>query len=247
MVRRRRSWIEIQAEQLASDLVVRIVRDIRETRKTKRWTQDTLARKAGLTRPVFGRIERAEVDPGIRQLGQIALALGRPLHVSLGRDPAALPADAGHLAIQEVVIASGRRNGYEARFELGTRPANPWRSIDVLLSSRARRTVIVAECWNVIGDLGAATRSSTRKRQEAADLVLAGWGPPVSAHLVWVVRATPRNRVLVATYPEIFSTRFRGSSRGWADALNGGGDPPAEDGLVWVDPGARRIFAWRRR
>jgi transcriptional regulator with XRE-family HTH domain len=247
MARRKRPAIQIEAAQLATDAVVRMAREIRETRETRGWTQATLARKAGLTRPVFGRIERAEVDPGIRQLEQIALALGRPMTLSLSRDPAALPADAGHLEVQELVLAAGRRLGYEARFELATRPSNPWRSVDVLLSSRARRTVIVVECWNVMGDLGAATRSSSRKRVEAADLALAAWGPAVSAHLVWVVRNVPRNRLLVATYPEVFAARFPGSSRAWIEALVGGGRPPSEDGLVWVDTRTKRFFAWRRR
>jgi transcriptional regulator with XRE-family HTH domain len=247
MARTKRPAIEIEATQLANDVAVRIALEFRETRETRRWTQAALARKAGLTRPVYGRIERAEVDPGIRQLEQIALALGRPLTVSLSRDPAALPADSGHLEIQELVIANGRRQGYEARFELGVRPSNPWRSVDVLLSSEARRVMIVVACWNVIGDLGAATRSSSRKRVEAADLGVAAWGPPVSAHLVWVVRATPRNRLLVATYPEIFSTRFPGSSRGWIEVLTGSQPPPSDDGLVWIDTRTKRFFAWRRR
>ena len=247
MATKKRRRVELEAERLAGDVMSRIAREFRETREARGWTQGQLGARAGLTRPVVGRMERAEIDPKLRQLEQVAVALGRPLHVSLSRDPAAPPTDAGHLEIQELTIALGRRIDYEARFELGTRPADPWRSVDVLLSSQARRTVIVVECWNVIGDVGAAARSSTRKRHEAANVALAAWGEPTSAHLVWAVRATPRNRRLVATYPHVFAARFPGSSRAWVEALTTGTSPPPSDGLIWADPRARRLFAWRRQ
>jgi hypothetical protein len=74
---------------------------------------------------------------------------------------------------------------------------------------------------------------------------MARWGRG-SAHLVWVVRATARNRSLVARYPEIFARAFRGSSRRWIGALESGSPPPEDSGLVWADPGATRLFAWRQ-
>jgi hypothetical protein len=64
---------------------------------------------------------------------------------------------------------------------------------------------------------------------------------------VWVVRATARNRALVARYPEVFAARFPGSSARWVAALTTGALPPSQPGLVWSDVGATRLFAWRRR
>jgi hypothetical protein len=61
-----------------------------------------------------------------------------------------------------------------------------------------------------------------------------------------VVRATARNRQLVARYPEVFASRFPGSSIGWVRALATGTEPPAEPGLVWCDANATRLYAWRR-
>ena len=104
------------------------------------------------------------------------------------------------------------------------------------------------ECWNTIGDVGAAARSSTRKVAEAAEVAIAlGSGRPLTVAGCWVVRASARNRALVARYPEVFAVRFPGSSVGWVHALTRGAAPPLEPGLVWSDAGATRLFAWRQR
>ena len=87
----------------------------------------------------------------------------------------------------------------------------------------ARRRLTVVECWNTIGDVGGAARTSTRKLAEAEDLATARWGErPHATGLVWVVRATARNRALVARYPEVFASRFPGSSARWVRALTAG-------------------------
>jgi hypothetical protein len=180
-------------------------------------------------------------------LQRIAVALDRPLLVSFGgRDPLEPPADAGHLAIQELVLRLGRAAGYERSFELSTRPAEPWRSVDVGLASEARHRLILNECWNTIGDVGAASRSSARKLAELEDAATARWGGGARVGLVWIVRATARNRALIGRYPEVFATRFPGSSRQWVEALSRGVEPPDKPGLVWCDVGATRLFEWRR-
>ncbi len=65
--------------------------------------------------------------------------------------------------------------------------------------------------------------------------------------MVWLVRATARNRALVARYPEVFAARFPGSSAGWVRALVAGAPTPTGTGLVWCDVASTRVFAWRRR
>lgn len=217
-------------------------------RERRGWTRIELAARAGLGRMVESRIERGIGNPDLDALQRIALALDRPLIVSFGgRDPSEAPADAGHLAIQELVLRLGRAAGYTGTFELPTRPAEPWRSADVGLASTLLRRLIHVECWNTIGDLGAAVRSSGRKLAELEDLAIARWGEDARTALVWVMRATARNRALVARYPEVFARRFPGSSRGWVEALTTGSEPPSEPGLVWCDVGATRLFAWRRQ
>ena len=178
---------------------------------------------------------------------RLALAVGRPLVVTLQQDVAGDTLDAGHLAMQELVLRVGRGAGYTGTFELTTRAAEAWRSADVGLADPRHRRLIHVECWNTIGDIGAAVRSSNRKRAELADLAIARGGEDATVGLVWVVRASSRNRALVARYPEVFARAFPGSSRAWLAALSDGATPPADAGLVWSDVPATRLYAWRRR
>jgi hypothetical protein len=150
--------------------------------------------------------------------------------------------------MQELVLRLGRRHGYGRAVELRSKPDEPWRSIDVALTDDRRRRLLVIECWNVIGDIGASVRTSERKAAEAEAIASLRWGDaPQSTHLVWVVRATRRNRELLVRYPEVFAARFPGSSSAWAKALNEGSDPPKEPGLVWASVDGTRIYGWRRR
>ena len=158
-----------------------------------------------------------------------------------------LPADAGHLGIQELMLCIGASTGHDGTFELSTKASDPARSTDVGLKSRAGRRLVRIECINTIGDIGAAIRSSDRKQSDAEALAIAvGNGQAYSVHEVWVVRHTRRNRALIARYPHIFASRFPGSSRAWVTALMGGTAPPREAGLIWCDVRATRIFEWRR-
>lgn len=128
-----------------------------------------------------------------------------------------------------------------------TRSSDPARSTDVGLRDDRRRRLTFVECWNTIGDLGAAARSSARKLAEAEAFAIASGGEhPHRVAGCWVVRATARNRDLVRRYPAVFAARFPGSSLAWVRALTHGTDPPAEPGLIWCDVRTTRLFAWRR-
>ena len=197
---------------------------------------------------VVSRIERGVGGMTVDALQRVALAVGRPLVLDLQRDTLGGTADAGHLAMQELVLRAGRRAGFDGRFELAMRPSEPWRSTDVGLINDRMRMLLVVECWNTIGDVGAAARASSRKLAEASALAAARWGEePAMVGLVWVVRASTRNRAIVARYPEVFAARFPGSSADWLATLTAGARPPEHPGLVWSDVPATRLIAWRRR
>ena len=236
----------VEAERRARERIARLGGEIKAMRTRRRWSQEELATRAYVGRMVIGRAERAVGQVEIETLERVALALDVPLTLGFGRDGLQDVADAGHLAIQELILRLGRATGFEGQFELATRPNEPWRSIDVVLGSERRRMVLAIECWNTIGDFGAATRSSRRKAAELQDLAIGRWGPEGRAGLVWVVRETARNRALVARYPEVFATAFTGSSRGWLATLTAGAEPPTAPGLLWCDVATGRLHAWYR-
>lgn len=259
---------KVRRGRLAADAVLRnreqlarLGGEVRRSRGRARLTQAQLAGRVGLSRPTISAIERGLGGGHTLDTWQrLGIALRRPLRVELARDPDEAPADAGHLALQELVLRLARRAGWRGSFELPTKPAEPWRSTDVGLVGHGGRWLLLVECWNTFGDVGAAARSSNRKLAEASQLVAAGLvGIPGGMWLdaesrpretrvagCWVIRATARNRRLVATYPELFGTRFPGSSRRWLEALVRGGEPPELPGIVWACADSTRLYALRR-
>lgn len=226
--------------------MTRLGGQVKAMRLRRGWSQQDLATRADVGRTVIGRAERAVGTVELETLERIALALGVPLTVGFARDSMDEATDAGHLALQEIVLRHGRAGGFTGQFELPTRPNEPWRSIDVVLGCEPRQLVIAIECWNTFGDLGAATRSSRRKAAEVQQLATGRWGPDGRSGLVWVVRETARNRALVARYPEVFAATFTGSSRRWLATLTTGAAPPSSPGLVWCDAANGRLHAWYR-
>jgi DNA-binding XRE family transcriptional regulator len=224
--------------------------DVWTSRKRRRWTQQALSDKVGIDRAYLAKIEAGRgIGTPLEVWFAPGEALDRPFRAGFVRDSHAETADAGHLPIQELVLRLGRQAGYAGGFELATRPADPSRSVDAPLIDRPGRRLIINECWNTFGDLGAAARSSNRKLAEAGALAttLGGDGPPYEVGLCWIVRDTRHNRELIERYPHIFDSRFPGSPAAWVRALTVGGPLPREPGLVWCDVGATRLYARRRR
>jgi len=243
---KRRPRLAVEAGRRVAERLARVGGEIATMRRQRSWTQAELAERAGLGRMVVNRAERGVGPLDVDGLERLSIAFGVPINVGFARDPRVDVADAGHLAMQELVLRLGRRCGHTGGFELPTKPKEPWRSVDVVLAAEARHRMICVECWNTMGDIGASVRASTRKVAEVEALATGLWGAGVATGLVWVVRATARNRYLVARYPEVFASWFRGSSQGWVAALVNGAEPPKDPGLVWSDVAATRLFAWRR-
>lgn len=248
MPKYRRLELAAEATRRTREQTARLGGRIREARARRRLTQQQLGARVGLSRSAVSAIERGLGGGHTLDTWQrLAVALDIRLNIDLGRDPVEEPIDAGHLRIQELVLRLGRAAGYRGSFELAIRPGDSARSSDVGLRDDQRRRLTFVECWNTIGDLGAAARSTNGKLAEAETLAVAVGGErPHRVAGCWVVRATARNRALVRRYPEILAARFPGSSLGWVRALTLGTDPPDQPGLVWCDVGAARLFAWRR-
>ena len=245
----KRTQARIRGEQEAQAAAVELGRRARTARIRRRLTQAALAQRVGISR---SRLADLELGRGARapltNWFLFGNALGIDVRVMFGRDASEPTTDAGHLAIQELVLRLGRAAGFDREFELPTGATERAHSIDVRLLDRPKRRMVIVECWNTIGDLGAASRSTDRKGAEAHALAAAiGWQDGTyQVGTCWVVRQTKRNRELVARYPHVFQTRFRGASQAWVGVLTGGGQMPRGTGLVWSDVRATRIFAHRR-
>jgi transcriptional regulator with XRE-family HTH domain len=246
--KKRRSRLELEAIRALQVNLRDVGQRIRSARHRRGWTQKELGRRAELAQQTISQVERGcGATLSLAASKRVCIALGVPFEIRLGRDALELPADAGHLAMQELMLRIGRRIGYDRTFELRTRRTDPARSTDVGLVSHRKHRLLRIECVNSFGNIGAAVRSSDVKQTEAEGLAIAlGQGAPYSVHELWVIRSTRRNRELVARYPEIFTSRFPGSSRAWVTALMRGSPPPPERGLVWCDLHATKLFEWRR-
>ncbi len=212
-------------------------------------SQQTLAARVGISQGYGSEIERGaaiQVPPEI--WFALAEALDVPLRFEFGRDRLSELDDAGHLAMQEICMRFGRATGFSRTFELPTRPQSPALSVDVELRDDVRRLLVIEECWNRFGNIGASVRNTRRKITEAEALAVAigGKAGPYRVAACWVVRDTARNREILQTYPEIFRATFTASSNAWVQTLTEPGhDPPAGLGLVWCDTRSGRLTPWR--
>lgn len=249
VLRGRRSARRIAVEQAVDEVAPRLGRVIRAARLRRGMTQAALGLKVGISQSEVSRIELGH-GRSVPLATWIALAdeLGLRPRFDLARDWQEEAGDAGHLAIQELLLGLARATACAGTFELPIRPSDPAHSIDVFVRDDLRRRLLVEEAWNSFGNIGAGARSFDRKLAAARELAVAiGGDRPYDVAGVWVVRATKRNRELVARYPEVFAARFPGSSARWVRTLKTGSPPPSEPGLVWADNRARDIHAWRRR
>jgi len=223
--------------------------NVRDARRRRQLTQTALAIRIGISRQRLGDIEAGQAWAVRSEVWfALAQALGIYLRFEFGRDPQQELRDAWHADIQELVLRTAKSGGWERGFEEKVGGWSADRSVDVRLINRATKRIVVNECWNTFGDLGEAARSSARKRRDVEQyaVAVAGDGNAFQVGLLWILKDTAANRAVVKRYPEIFESRFPGSSRGWLETLTKGGPMPQASGLVWCDRGATRLFARRR-
>ena len=175
----------------------------------------------------------------------LAAALARQLAAFLELTPGATPPrDAEHLLRQQVVIATAGPGAWAGRPEAAVRTDDGVsRSIDVLLERAVRAEIAVVEVVDLLTDIGEALRGLERK---VAAIRAASPGSTVRGLLV--LRATARNRAVVAQFAPLLRARFPASSTSWLAALTNPARPmPDADGLLWSAVRDGRLFAVRLR
>ena len=176
-------------------------------------------------------------------LASCAAAVHTELAAFLQARPGAdLPRDIAHLRGQATIVREAQRGGWRAGVEVPIDPdARRSRSIDVALERTARHEIAVVELVDLIADAGHDMRGLSDK---VAAVRRANPGYRVAGLLA--VRATRRNRSLVAELGPLIEARFPASSVAWIRTLH---DPaaamPGTDGLVWARVDGGGLFARR--
>lgn len=245
----KRTAAAISGARLAASAAARAGQVVREARKRRRLTQATLARRLGISRARIAAIEAGGGGGAPAETWfAIAQGLGLFFKFEFARDPLQELVDAGHLAMQELVIRLAKAAGWEVQFEAESRSWGVGRSIDVRLIDRGRRAIVIVECWNTFGNVGGAARSSNAKVSQALEqaVAIAGDRDPFTVNVVWVIRDTQANRELLARYAHVFAAKLPGPSAAWVAAVTTDAPVPERPGLIWSDVNATRLFARRR-
>jgi transcriptional regulator with XRE-family HTH domain len=230
MAGHRRRRARILGAREAQAIAANLGRDARVTRLRRRLTQEALGERVDLSQAEISRLEHGRgAGASIETWVAIGLALGRPVAIGFGRDIVDPDLrDAGHLAAQELVARIAGAAGWTAQVEASSDPARSWHATDILLR-RGDATVVLAEIWNRLDDLGAALRSTDRKLAEVRPT-------PAAARSLWILVDTAANREIVRRYPTLLRSRFPAPSAAWVRAIGTGGGPPPAAGLIWADP-----------
>lgn len=218
-----------------------------ESRRACAISQAVAGERAGISQSSWSRIERGIVTSiSLETLSACAAAVETQLAAFIeARSGADLPRDIEHLRRQELVIALASRGGWRASPEHAIdQDVRRSRSIDVRLERTAGSEHAVVEVLDLISDGGEAMRGLSDKVSAVRRSI--GDGECVAGLLV--LRATARNRAIVASLRGVFANRFPASSAAWLAAL---GDParpmPSRDGFVWSASDGSRLFAARLR
>jgi transcriptional regulator with XRE-family HTH domain len=196
---------------------IAVGRGIRALRIRRRWTQDELGRRAGVSRGVVARLEQGGGDAvTLRKLGRVAAALGARVHVRLSWNGEGLDRllDARHAATVDQVLEHLRRAGWTAAAEVSFNSFGERGAIDVLAFHGPSRTLLVVEVKSVIPDIQAMLATLDRKVRLAPQIArMRGWNATsVSTVLVVTDSRTSRRRVdaVRATFDAALP------DRGWA-------------------------------
>jgi hypothetical protein len=192
---------------------------------------------AGISQSCWSELERGHgATMSLRVWMRVADAVGSDLRSYLEALPGAeAPRDAVHLRIQELVASTAVAGGWRAATEQLAGGAG---FADLLLSRGDERALV--EVWTWLADVGDAFRSWERKLERLGSAA----SSPLSG--CWILRATRRNRELVAAHRTLFDSRFSARSEAWRAALTDvDASAPQSAGLLWVTVRGDRLYASR--
>lgn len=159
--------------------VIRFGLGLRALRRRRRWTQEQLATKAGVSRSVIWRLERGRADRvAIHTLVGAAAALGARIDIRLLWQGEGLDRllDAGHADLVERTLALIGSSEWEVATEVSFDVRGERGSIDILAFHAASGTLLVIEVKSVVPDMQAMLHGIDRKARLAPEIGRArGW------------------------------------------------------------------------
>lgn len=243
-----------RADRHATDLSGRLGAALRNARVRAGLSQAAAARRAGITQQTWSALE---IDRDARYTlatwDRAAHAVGTTLNAYLPQATAAnQPRDAVHLRNQELVLRTALAGGWRGVPEQALdRELTRSRHGDVVLRRQTMNAAewCLTEVVDWVADVGESVRDFDRRLaaldRYAVARIRGEHAVPRSGG-IWLLRATERNRRLVAEHHEFFRGRFPGSGRAWLAALtHDNASMPDAPALLWVDVKGTRIFAAR--
>src|SRR5687767_9697270 len=108
----RRTVAEVDLDRRVDDVLRRLGRGLRDARRSARARQADVSAAIGISRSAYSRMELGLAHGApIEDWLAAALALDLIPRFELGKDPRQEPIDAGHLAMQELLLRCGRAVG----------------------------------------------------------------------------------------------------------------------------------------
>lgn len=235
--RNRRTQRQVRADARADDLATVLGRALKNGRAATGGTQAAAAGVAGISQSCWSDLEHGRgASFSLRVWIRATSAVDTDLRAYLESAPATTqPRDAVHLRHQELVASIAARGGWSVRPEQSIAGAG----VADLVLTREDRTALI-EIWNWLADAGDAFRSWDRKLEglRTSDPAASG---------CWAIRATRRNRQLVADHRTLFAAKSPGSAVAWMRAIERVDAPmPDAAALLWVSVRGDRLIAARR-
>jgi transcriptional regulator with XRE-family HTH domain len=261
MPRRRRTFtrrtpLHVAADARAADLARALGRALRDARVRRGLRQIDVGALSALSDSTISELERGlGHDVSLLAWTRAARAAGTDLRAYLeAASAASSPRDAVHLRNQELVIKVAAQGGWRARPEasIDRDPARS-RSADVLLKRERGAFIehLFVDIWDWFDDVGSSLRSFERSLARVETYAIATVPPSAAGDALrvsglWVVRATTRNRQLLAAHRHLFRARFPGNGGRSLKALTDPSiPPPQESAWLWVSVSGDRLFRAR--
>jgi transcriptional regulator with XRE-family HTH domain len=188
--------------------VIRFGLGLRALRRRRRWTQDDLGARAGVSRAAIWRIERGRADRiPVHVLVRVAVALDARIDVRLLWQGEGLDRllDAGHADLVERTLELLSSSDWITATEVSFNVRGERGSIDILAFHAASGSLLVIEVKSVVPDMQAMLSGIDRKGRLAREIARdRGWKvTTVTRLLVLPDERTARRRV------ELHAVTFR--------------------------------------